>query len=189
MPDTSQAFFEQKYQQATDPWAYASSAYEQNKYDSTILALKERRFRRVFEPGCSVGVLTERLAQMSERLEAIDISPTAVRRARERCRDYPNVEIREGGLPDAMPDGRFDLIVFSEIGYYFEPDVLGDVAGGLVDRLETGGVLLAVHWLGRSTDHRLTGDEVHLILGQLSGLRPWESQRYEGFRLDSWLRV
>jgi SAM-dependent methyltransferase len=186
---TSQAFFEAKYRQAADPWDFATSAYEQDRYTATIQALCNRKFSRAFEPGCSIGVLTERLARICERVDAIDIAPSAVRMAQERCRDYPNVTIRQGVLPVAMPGGSFDLIVFSEIGYYFDPATLATIAGELVGCLRLGAVFLAVHWLGASPDHRLSGDRVHDILSLTPGLQLTERQRHDSFRLDRWNRI
>lgn len=185
----SQSFFETKYREAVDPWNFASSPYERGRYDAIIRALEERRFARAFEPGCSIGVLTERLAKICDRVEAMDISPTAVRQAQARCRSYPNVTISQGALPEAISRANFDLIVFSEIGYYFDPATLREIAAQLVQRLAMGGVFLAVHWLGSSADHRLTGDQVHELLSAIPGLHPTESQRYEGFRLDLWARI
>ena len=71
-----------------------------------------------FEPGCSIGVLTERLARICDQVEAMDISPTAVARTRDRCGLLQNVTVSHGALPVDLPTGYFDLIVLSEIGYY-----------------------------------------------------------------------
>ena len=94
-----------------------------------------------------------------------------------------------------LPEGTFDLIVLSEIGYYFPLEALRNLAEDLVRRLRAGGVLLAVHWLGSSKDHVLSGDQVHAALGQLEGLRHELAERHEldnedqaGFRLDRWTR-
>lgn len=189
MADTSRAFFENMYRQSEDPWDFSASTYEQKRYATTMLALENRRFARAFEPGCSVGVLTAQLAQICDRLEAIDISPTAVRRARERCRGLANVSVNTGALPDSMPRADFDLIVLSEVGYYFDREILEDIAKRSLNCLRPGGVLLAVHWLGVSADHRLGGDEVHEIIGSVQGLRVEKSERHEGFRLDRWSRT
>lgn len=186
---SSQAFFESKYRAAADPWEFASSRYESGRYNATMLALRDRRFARAFEPGCSIGVLTRRLAKICDRVEAMDISPTAVHRARDRCRSHRNVTVSQGALPETMPGGHFDLIVFSEIGYYFDPPTLRGITVRLVERLKRGGVFLAVHWLGRSADHRLTGDQVHRLFSAIRGLQPIESQRHSGFRLDRWVSV
>ena len=185
---TSQAFFEEKYVSAEDPWYFATSSYEQNRYDIIVAALGDRRFQRAFEPGCSIGVLTERLAPLCDELEAMDISPTAVARARERCRSLPNVRIRQGALPDQMPEGTFDLIVFSEIGYYFDSPTVSSLSRELVSRLRDGGIFLASHWSGVSREHVIRADELHEILAA-TALEPVSSGRYEGFRLDCWRRV
>jgi SAM-dependent methyltransferase len=185
---TSQAFFEEKYAAAADPWAFATSAYEQHRYVTILDALGERRYRRAFEPGCSIGILTEQLASICAQVEAMDISPTAVSRAQDRCRGLSNVTIVQGSVPGQIPDGSFDLIVFSEIGYYFDGSTLVSLARKLADRLTSGGVLLAVHWLGASPDHRLTGDQVHELLGRTE-LAPAMSRHYQGFRLDCWSRA
>src|SRR5262245_56767366 len=100
-PDpSSQDFFDSKYAASADPWHFERDAYERSRYDRTIQALEERRFTRAFEPGCSTGVLTARLAHYCGALEAIDISPLAVDAARRRCRGIPNVRIAHGRLPD-----------------------------------------------------------------------------------------
>ena len=189
---TDREFFEQMYKASGDPWAFASSEYETDRYEATIRALKHRRYERAFEPGCSIGVLSAKLATLCWHVDAMDISPTAVEEARRRCRDLANVETTCGTLPDSIPDGEFDLIVFSEIGYYFEEDVLRRLGETLVSRLRTGGVLLGVHWLGRSKDHLLKGDRVHEILGSIDGIALEVSERHEsgdgGFRLERWVR-
>ena len=144
---------------------------------------------RAFEPGCSIGVLTERLATICGVVEAMDISPTAVSRARKRCQTLENVRIKYGALPDGTSDGAFDLIVLSEICYYFTPRVLAGLADRLVKRLPIEGVLLAEHWLGNSRDHQLTGNQVHEILDEIPGIVKTTSQRHDGFRIDRWLRI
>ena len=185
---TSESFFDEKYRQASDPWKFASNSYELDRYDAIVAALAGRRYQRGFEPGCSIGVLTERLAALCDSLAAIDISLTAVNRARQRCRQWPNLAISHGALPDAIPGGTFDLVVLSEIGYYFEPRVLDRISRRLVEQLNPGGVLLAAHWLGESADHRIGGNQVHDIIGATSELVPIASQCYEKFRIDRWTR-
>ena len=187
---TTEAFFEAKYLDAPDPWNFATSPYERSRYAAILSFLKQRRFARAFEPGCSVGVLTASLARICGQVEAMDISPTAVRVASERCRHQRNVTVRQGALPDAMPGGFFDLIIFSEIGYYFEPGTLSQLAILLTGRLVAGsGVLLGAHWLGRSDDHRISGDQVHEILGATAGLALSAAERFEGFRIGRWTRA
>jgi SAM-dependent methyltransferase len=186
---TSQAFFDSLYQKSRDPWSFATSTYETGRYDAIVQALRGRSFHRAFEPGCSIGVLTERLAAFCRTVEAIEISPVAADEARRRTGHLPGVKIECKSLPEAIPDGVFDLIVFSEIGYYFDEIELDQLCRRLLSHLSGGGVFLAAHWLGHSPDHLLSGDRVHQILGLQPELRLDLADRYSGFRLDRWIRA
>jgi SAM-dependent methyltransferase len=185
----SKEFFEDKYRTDSDPWKFASSSYELNRYDEIIRSLGGRSFDAGFEPGCSIGVLTRRLASLCRRLWAMDISPTAVAAARQRCAHLRNVVIVPGALPNDMPAGDLDLIVFSEIGYYFAPDTLGKIRDRLIESLGPHGVLIGTHWLGVSPDHLLHGEEVHNVLRAGHTLRITASRRYNGFLLERWERI
>ncbi len=187
-PTTSEEFFEAKYRRDADPWNFTDSEYELSRYAATMAALEGQHFECAFEPGCSIGILTRQLAGICGRVDAIEISMTAVRQAQERCRDLTNVNIRHGSLPDDIPDATLDLIVFSEIGYYFEIDDLRQLVATLVARLTSGGVFLAVHWLGSSDDHLLSGDDVHQVLSEAWELKLAKAQRFSRFRLDKWTR-
>lgn len=158
--------FEPRYADAPDgdPWAFATSAYEQRRYDLTVGCLDRLRYRRAFEPGCAVGELTVRLAARCDEVVALDPSPTAVARARRRVEDDPGVRLSVGAVPEAWPQGEFDLIVLSEIGYYFDRDALETLVDRAAAALGPSGQLLATHWRGHSDDHVLHGDEVHEVL-------------------------
>jgi SAM-dependent methyltransferase len=186
---TSPEFFESLYTNDADPWSFATSRYEQQRYAAIISALLDRRYLRAFEPGCSIGILTAALAPFCDRLTAIDISPTAVQNAQKYCQRFSHVEVNVGSLPEDMPDGLFDLIVFSEIGYYFTENNLLNLGTVLASRLSRGGILLAAHWLGESPDHALSGDRVHQIFDEIQGLHPDHAELHEGFRLNKWTRL
>jgi SAM-dependent methyltransferase len=191
---TSREFFEAMYRESDDPWSFAESPYERERYERTLAALGTRVFRRAFEPGCSIGLLTARLASRCLSVEAIDISEIAVTIAKRRCLHLRDVHIKQGSLPKNVPDGSFDLVLFSEIGYYFDRSELATLIGRLMDRLEQGGTFLAVHWLGESPDHVLSGDAVHEVIGKAFDAPAVFTDRYDslagtgpGFRLDSWV--
>ena len=99
--------FERLARGSEDPWDYATSEYEQGKYRRTLDYLPERT-GRTLELGCSVGVFTAMLAPRCEPLVAVDFSPTALARARERLGDAGNVELLRRRLPEELPDGPFD---------------------------------------------------------------------------------
>jgi SAM-dependent methyltransferase len=186
----SQAAFEAKYRQSGDPWNFNGSRYERDRYELTLRSLMRARYRRAFEPGCSIGVLTATLAERCDELRAIDIAPSAVAMARKRGADFAHVAISCANLAARCPKGPFDLIVFSELGYYFRETQLKRIAESLAAELEAGGELIGVHWLGTSEDHLLHGDRVHAILREaLEKTCAWiKGARQPGFRLDTWLR-
>jgi len=78
------AWFEALYASDPDPWRFATSDYEATKYDNTLAALGERRFAAGFEVGCSIGVLTARIALRCDRLLAVDVAAAALERDRLR---------------------------------------------------------------------------------------------------------
>jgi hypothetical protein len=185
---TSRQFFDALYQRNPDPWQFASSDYELGRYERIVQALSGSRYERSFEPGCSIGVLTEQLASLSDAVEALDISGVAVDRARRRCSHLTNVHVRQGTIAKDIPAGEFDLIVFSEIGYYFDATRLASLVDQLISVTSPGGTFLAAHWLGASVDHLLSGDRVHEVILEAEGLVLDYSERHAEFRVDRWLR-
>ena len=83
--ESSPEFFEQKYAGDEDPWKFATSAREALRYQTILRSLNHRRYALCIEPGCSIGVLTERLAQHCDRVDASEFSQTAAEMARSRC--------------------------------------------------------------------------------------------------------
>ena len=177
--------FEQLYQGAPDPWQFTSSPYEQRKYDITVDSLPRRDYRRCFEPGCSIGALTERLATVCDEVVAMDTAPTAVAAAAARLGGLDGVSFSIGTIPEQWPTGDFDLIVFSEIGYYWDANSWSNVVELGRDNLRTGGHIIGVHWLGHSPDHVLNGRDVHETLEGVLGA-PIVSHRDQRFILDVW---
>lgn len=114
------AYFEGIFAGDADPWGLASSPYEAAKFDRTIAALSARRAAFALEVGCAGGVLTERLSAVCDRLLAIDVSPTALERARRRLSGRRNVRFEAAAFPRDCPvlDG-LDLVVLSEVAYYW----------------------------------------------------------------------
>jgi len=182
--------FEARYRLDDDPWQFATSEYEQRRFDVTVASLPAVRFGRVFEPGCAGGELTVRLSQRCDELVACDGSPTVLRRARQRVAEAADplcrVELDVGVIPEWWPSGDFDLIVLSEIGYYFDAPALSELVARVEGALVDGGTLLAVHWRGVSEDHLLSGDEVHAIVGSTVVRQHQGAHLEPGFRLDWW---
>ena len=179
------AWFEAVYAADSDPWRFATSEYEAAKYADTLAALGERRFASAFEIGCSIGVLTARLAPNCDRLLAVDVAEAALARARAACAAFPQVRFARLRIPDKWPAGRFDLILFSEVLYYLEPAEIERSAARAVAALQPGGVALLVHWTG-PTDYPVSGDEAaeRFIAACRGRASPTMQVRRQGYRLD-----
>jgi 2-polyprenyl-3-methyl-5-hydroxy-6-metoxy-1,4-benzoquinol methylase len=147
-------YFENKYRANIDPWQFRSSDYEKEKYQATIGALGKSRYTRALEIGCSIGVLTSLLAQRCDYVLAIDASATAIAAARQT--PLGNVTFEVATLPQNFPDGQFDLIMLSEVLYYFTEVDLGRVTALCSEALRPGGDIILCHWLG-TTDYPLPG--------------------------------
>lgn len=186
---SSAAFFEAKYQEKPDPWGFSSEAYELQRYDAIIRAIAQRRYRGAFEPGCSIGVLTERLAAYCDEVHAIDFSLSASAQARMRCAYLRQVEVYCASFPEGRPAKDFDLLVLSEIGYYFTAQDWQRISSEMIDSIPQGAIVLAAHWLGHSRDHRISGDEVHEILLLHPKVRVEHSERGPNMRLDRLVRL
>ena len=72
--------FDGQLRQSAYPWNLDPSEYEAEKFDEMLAVLPRARYRTAFEVGCSIGVLTQRLAERCDSLLAVDCSPTAPRR-------------------------------------------------------------------------------------------------------------
>jgi SAM-dependent methyltransferase len=164
------AYFDAMYQAAADPWGFEDRWYEQRKYAVSLALLPAVRYRSAFEPGCSIGVLTRMLAGRCHALLSCDLAATAVRAAARRTADLPPVRVEQRELPGGWPDGRFDLIVFSEFLYYFGDHDLDQVLKNAVAALEPEGTLLAVHWRHPVAGYPRSGDDVHQALADYPGL-------------------
>jgi predicted TPR repeat methyltransferase len=146
--------------------------------------LGERRFRRALEAGASIGVFTEMLADRCEELRAVDVSERAVAVARRRLSGREHVRVERRTLPEEMPDGPFDLIVASEVLYYFPGEEMLAVLRCFERELAHGGSLLAVHWRRETKTYPLQGDEVHELLAQNTRLQSMETIIEPDYRLD-----
>jgi cyclopropane fatty-acyl-phospholipid synthase-like methyltransferase len=172
LPD---AYFDRMYAGTDDPWQLSTRWYEQRKYAITLALLPHRRYRHAFEPGCSIGALTELLAQRCDQVTAVDVADAALRTADARLRDAglrDQVTLERSSLDDAWPPGPFDLLVLSEVAYYLEAGTLAAVLRRECRGLRPGATVVAAHWRHAVADYPLTGDEAHAVIAQTPGLTP-----------------
>ncbi|MGY2438374.1 SAM-dependent methyltransferase [Pseudomonas sp. SDO52101_S400] len=158
-------YFEGLFAGNNDPWGFRQRWYEQRKRLVTLAALPRPHYRAIFEPGCANGELGAALAERCDRLLCCDTSAAAANLARTRLSLFDHAEVRHGRLPVDWPEEKFDLIVFSEIGYYLDRQDLTEVIHRISDSLTADGQLLACHWRpvieGCPLNARQVHDQIH----------------------------
>lgn len=103
-----------------DPWHMASEQ-EQTRFVETCAIIERElgnEFGHLLEIGCGEGHQTVHLADLADRVTGLDVSETAIERARQRL---PEAEFLVGDLlaqPWIGERGRFDLITACEVIYY-----------------------------------------------------------------------
>jgi SAM-dependent methyltransferase len=177
-------YFDRLYADKADPWDLATSPYEDAKYTATLAALPRPRYPSAVEIGCSVGALTARLATRCDDLLATDVATAALDAAAARCAALP-VRFARSTLPETPPPGRFDLIMLSEVLYYFTAADVAGVAAAVRAIARPGADVMLVHWLGPTPDYPLTGEAaVAAFLAAAGWARVIRQERTPQYRLD-----
>ncbi len=184
--NTDREEFTKLFQQADDPWGFKTRWYEARKRDLTLAALPLQRYRRGYEPGCANGELAAALALRCDQLLVSDGVPAALDQARQRLQGLPQVSFLQGWVPDHWPSGGFDLIVFSEIGFYLDHAQLARLIGHMKAALEAGGTLLACHWRHPVEGYALNGDDVHRALAEQLAWPRLARHEEADFLLEVW---
>jgi SAM-dependent methyltransferase len=178
--------FARLYQSNPDPWGFQTNPYEQDKYARSVDVLRrDRPFASGLEVGCSIGVLTRMLAPLCDALLGLDVVDQALADASQRCADQPWVRFARMRAPDEWPEGRFDLIVLSEVLYFLSPDDIDRCAVRVRDSLLPDARVLLVNWLGE-TDDPSSGDQAaeRFIAAMAGRLTVAEQGREPRYRLD-----
>lgn len=169
---TPRAHFEQFFATHDDPWGFRSSWYERRKRDVLLATLPRATYEAGLELGCATGILTARLAERCAHLVAVDFSAEALAAAARELADHDNVTLQTAALPQRWPEGRYDLIVLSEIGYFWNAADLDLAVDRIAQSLTPAGHLIACHWRHPMPENPTGGDEVH---GRLRANSRWQS--------------
>ena len=176
------------YRADADPWSYETSSYEADKYRATLAALPDRPIRRALEMGCSIGVFTEMLAERCGELVAADFSAFAVKQTRKRLAGRRSVRVERRDLRDSIPAGPFDVVVCSEILYYWSRPDVESALDSIEAELDEDGAVVAVNWSGNDPTNPLDAVGIEAILDRRGGLRRVHSETAAGYRLGRWER-
>lgn len=180
--------FDAMFADGDDPWGFEASWYEERKRAVTLSCLPTARLGRVLEVGCSTGVLTAELATRASAVVATDVSDEAVGRARRRLADRPGVQVLRLRAPQQWPDGEFDTVVLSEIGYFWQPAELDEALRRVEGCLAAHGVLVLCHWRHPVQGWPMDGDTVHRVAGRIVGMETVVSHVEQDFRVDVLVR-
>ncbi len=169
------------YAESPDPWDYSGSWHERRKREVMVASLSRQRYRRCYEPGCSTGELTKLLAPRCDALLAVDCAAAAVQRAQQATQGFEHVRVERAVLPAQLPDQSFDLIVLSELLYYFAYQDVPGLIADLLELLQPGGDIVAVHMQGGESS---AGADLHRFLFAHQHLVPLVRHEDERFVLD-----
>lgn len=181
-------YFDQLFAENDDPWAFRQRWYERRKRAMTLAMLTRPRYASIFEPGCANGELSFELAPRCDRLLCCDTASAAVSLARSRLLGFPHAQVQQSRLPEQWPQGQFDLIVLSELGYYLDADDLSGLIERALAALTADGQLLACHWRAPIEGCPQTAEQVHARLEQQLGMTRVASLDDPDFLLDLWSR-
>jgi SAM-dependent methyltransferase len=131
---------EKIFQAMKDPWNFQSSLYEHERFNVLLEEAVKCPHESVLEVGCAEALFTSMLTLRSQRVVGIDVSPTAISRARERC---PEATFFAVSLEEFNDDEKFDLVICAETLYYVK-----DVRSAL-ERLSLLGRRCLVSYLER----------------------------------------
>ena len=185
------AYFDDVYAAKDDPWDFATSEYEARKYAATLQSLRRENYENAFEIGCSIGVLTEKLAARCAKLLAVDVSEKALAQARERCKNLSNIRFKKMIVPREFPEEKFDLILISEVGYYLSEKDWQTAMEKIFAHLVEKGQIALVHWRPFVHDYPQTGDAIHSSFADFASgkMQRLNEKTTEKYRLDVWEKL
>jgi len=186
------AYFDSLFEPARDPFGFDRNPEETLKFERTLEICGSGPFDLALEIGCAEGAFTALLAPRCKELLAVDISEVAVARARERLRGLEDVRCEVRSLPAEYPQGSFDLVVASDVLYYWPTEDVIAALKAVEASLTPGGVFVALHYVPRMGS-LLDGAEVHDLLESNAGLASTLSESREFgpgrlYRIDRFIK-
>ena len=185
--------FEAIYRLNEDPWATCTAWYERRKRAVLIASLPRESYRHALELGCGTGASTRALAKRCDAVWAVDASPTAV----DRCRQLViqdgslHVHVQNLRLPADWPEdtvGAADLVVVSELAYYFSDSELLEFIDRCLESVAPSGDWAMCHYKADFHDRRQDTDRIHRLVDAAPELDRIVSHDDDQFRLDIWRR-
>jgi SAM-dependent methyltransferase len=180
MPSATSEELDALYARDPDPWRFRTSDYEAAKFAHTLACLPRARYRHALEVGCSIAVLGRLLAERCDRYLGIDASRRALALAEAEAR--PGMRFLHLVVPQSFPDGRFDLVLLSEILYFLGPRDVAQLAARVIEAAP-GGDVVCVN-TRHPTDRELDGLTALGLFGAAFGRRPARTWTTKDYRID-----
>lgn len=123
-------------------------ATRNDHYHNFLLRHLPSHCHNALEIGCGTGGFARRMAQRSERVLALDLSPEMIRIARKRSAQFPNIDfqladVRERPLPDESFDCIATIATLHHLPY-------AEILLKMKASLKPGGVLLILDLFERA---------------------------------------
>ncbi|MCM0607122.1 MAG: class I SAM-dependent methyltransferase [Xanthomonadaceae bacterium] len=145
------AIFEGDYTKQSEPWNYSHRAIEGLRHDWVIEQLELTGLmpgQRVLELGCSLGLMTEKLQKTGAEIFAMDLSATAVAKARARVGNAVHFLVADASvLP--FEDGLFERVLVCDglFGWHLDEATQAKVASEVLRVLKPGGTALFTDYI------------------------------------------
>lgn len=181
-----QRYFSQMYQAHSDPYQVQSRWYELRKRDVLLAALPRKHYQLAYEPGCGTGTLSVLLAERCHQLICSDSSAEAVAIATQKLRHLSKVAIQQEYLPGDWPvaHGQFDLIVLSEMLYFFDENQLHALIALCGKHLRADGTIVLCNWKHDFKQRVLATDYISERFRTMPGLSCLVRHEEEDFLLE-----
>lgn len=131
-----------KWFEKESPWRNRNTCNDKVYKIKVLKFLDYHSYSKVLDLGCGEGDFTYLIAGKVKSVKAVDISATAIERARSKF-SKENIEyIRSGALEFVQQEkDRYDLIFCLEMLYYLKPNEQEELLDYLSKILENNGVL------------------------------------------------
>lgn len=141
--------FDDLYREMPDPFGTTlpQYRYQHLKYERILSLLPARRFERVLDVGCGLGVLSRLLSERADNVLGVDVAVSALEHARTLLPAAPHILYQAADVTDlaASLTDTFDLIVVADVLYYLSPlptTLLESIRDSMEKLLAPNGVVL-----------------------------------------------
>lgn len=153
-------------------------------YHEYLLSHIPGQCRNALEIGCGTGEFSRMLAGLAEKVLAIDLSAEMIRLARERSKNYPNIEFAAGdAMTYRLPDNRFDCIATLTTMHHLP---LENILEKVKKALKPGGVFICLDLYQRSNSVDLLFDAVAYPAGLMLRLIKTGKPKPSGEMLEAY---